>query len=102
MDDTRALVKGRNKEIAEMVRKVMKKLREEVEKNGFKLSVTENGKEGKSKMIVSCGIFEDELRQCSKEEGVTLADSVETRGVDLRTRVKKLGAKKKRGGRNAR
>ena len=31
----------------------------------------------------------------SKEEGVTLADSVETLGVDLRTRVKKLGAKEK-------
>ena len=59
------------------------------------MSVTENGKEGKSKMIASCGFLEDELRQCSKEEGVTLADSVETLGVDLRTRVKKLGAKEK-------
>ena len=45
-------------------------------------------------MIASCGFLEDELRQCSKE-GVTLADSVETLGVDLRTRVKKLGAKEK-------
>ena len=40
-------------------------------------------------MIASCGFLEDELRQCSKEEGVTMADSVE------RTRVKKLGAKDK-------
>ena len=39
-------------------------------------------------------MIEDELRQCSKE-GVTLADSVETLGVDLRTRVKRLGAKEK-------
>ena len=31
---------------------------------------------------------------CSKE-GVTLADTVETLGVDLRTKVKKLGAKEK-------
>ena len=31
----------------------------------------------------------------SKEEGVTLADSVGTLGVDLRTRVKRLGAKEK-------
>ena len=30
----------------------------------------------------------EELRQCSKEEGVTMADSVESLGVDLRTRVK--------------
>ena len=43
-------------------------------------------------MIASCGFLEDELRQCSKE-GVTLADSVETLGVDTRTRVEKLGAK---------
>ena len=27
-------------------------------------------------MIASCGFLEDELRQCSKEEGVTMADSV--------------------------
>ena len=57
------------------------------------MSVTENGKEGKSKMIASCGFLENELRQFSREEGVTLADSVETLGVDLRTRVKRLGAK---------
>ena len=46
-------------------------------------------------MIASCGFLEDELRQCSKEDGVTMADSVETLGVDLRTRVKRLGAKEK-------
>ena len=44
-------------------------------------------------MIASCRLLEDELLQCSKEEGVTIADSVETLEVDLRTRVKKLGAK---------
>ena len=40
-------------------------------------------------MIASCRFLEDELRHCSKE-GVTMADSVETLGVDLRTRVKNL------------
>ena len=55
----------------------MKKLREEVRKKGLKVSVTENGKEGKSKMIASCGSLEEDLRQFSEEEGVTLADSVE-------------------------
>ena len=45
-------------------------------------------------MIASCGFLENELSQCSKE-GVTLADSVETLGVNLRTRVKRLGAKEK-------
>ena len=37
----------------------------------------------------------DELRQVSREVGVTLADSVETLGVNLRTRVKGWEPKKK-------
>ena len=41
-----------------MAMKVMKKLKGEVEKKGFTLSVTENGKEGDSKMIASCGFLE--------------------------------------------
>ena len=61
----------------------------------MKLSITEKGKEGKSKMIASCGYLEEKLRECSTEEGVTMADSVETLGVDLRTIVKRLGAKEK-------
>ena len=89
MDDITALLIGKNKEVAEMAKKVMKKLQEEVEKKGLKLSVTENGKERKGKMFASCGFLEDELRQCSKEGGVTLADRVETLGVDLKTREKK-------------
>ena len=46
-------------------------------------------------MIALCGFLENELSQFSKEQGVTLADSVETLGVDSRTRVKRLGAKEK-------
>ena len=46
-------------------------------------------------MIASCGLLENELSQCSKEEGVILADSVETLGVDWGTRVKSFGAKEK-------
>ena len=67
MDDITALVKGRNQEVAEMSKKVMKKLKEEVEKKCLKLSFTENGREGKSKMIASCGFLEEELRQCLKK-----------------------------------
>ena len=78
-----------------MAKNVKKKLKEEVERKGLKLSVTENDEEGKSKMIVSCGFLEEELRQFSEEEGVTMADSVETLGVDLRNRVKRIGAKEK-------
>ena len=39
MDGITALVKGRNKDFAEMAKKVVKKLKEEGEKKGFKLSV---------------------------------------------------------------
>ena len=46
-------------------------------------------------MIASCGFLEKELSQVSKEKLVTLADSVETLGVDLRTRIKKFGGKEK-------
>ena len=45
-------------------------------------------------MIASCGFMEDELRQCSKE-GVTRANNVETLGVNLKTRVKRLRTKDK-------
>ena len=95
VDDITALLKGKNRDIVEMAKKVMKKLKEEVEKKGLKLSVTENGKEGQSKMSAPRGFLENELRQFSGEEGVALADSVETLGVDLRTRAKRLGAKEK-------
>ena len=57
----------KNKLVAEIAEKVMKKLKEEVEKKGLEWSVTENGKEGKNKMIVSCGFLKDEMLQCSKE-----------------------------------
>ena len=67
------LLRVKNKVVAEMAKKVMKELKEEVERKGFKLSVTEVGKEGKSKMIASCGFLENELRQFSREEGITMA-----------------------------
>ena len=46
-------------------------------------------------MIVSCGFLEDDLLQCSKEQGVTMADGVETLAVDMEVKVKKLGVKEK-------
>ena len=82
----RPSVKGKKKDVAEVVKHEMKKLKKKWRKKGLELSVTENGKEGKSKMIASCLFLENELSQISKEQGVTLADSVETLGVDLRER----------------
>ena len=43
-----------------------RKLKDEMEKKGLKLSITEKGEEGKNKMIASCGYLEDELRHCSE------------------------------------
>ena len=47
VDDNWAFGGGTSKEVPEMAKNVMKKLKEEVDKKGIKLSVTENGKEGK-------------------------------------------------------
>ena len=58
MDDITAFVKGVNREVAEAAKKVMKKLQEEINKKGLKMSIIDNGKEGKSKMIPSCGFLE--------------------------------------------
>ena len=99
VDDITAPVKGRNKEVAEMAKKVMTMLKEEVQKKGLKLPVTENGKEGKSKMIASCGFLEEDLRQFSKEEGRQRGNS----GRRLENKSEKAGSKrKKQGGRRAR
>ena len=95
LDDITALLVVKNKEVANMAKKVMKKFKEEVEKKGLNMSVTENGTEGKSKIIASCRFLEDELRHCSKGKGVTMADTVKTFGVDLRIRVKRFGVKEK-------
>ena len=46
-------------------------------------------------MIASCGFLEKELRQFSREEGVTVADSVKTLHVGLSTRVKTVGRERK-------
>ena len=67
MTDVTALLMRKNKVVADMAKTFMKRPRKEVEKKGLKLSVTENGKEGQSKMIASCGFLEEKLRQCSKK-----------------------------------
>ena len=50
------LFRRENKVVVELANKVMKKF-QKVERKGLKLSVTEDGKEGKSKMIASCGFW---------------------------------------------
>ena len=71
VDDITVLLREKNEVVAEMAKKVMKKLKEEFEKKGLKLSVTENGKEEKSKMIASCG-FLDSYHRVQKKANLTL------------------------------
>ena len=75
--------------------KVLKKLKRDAEEKGFTLSITEGGKEGKSKVITSSRYQEKKFQECSKKGGVAMATSVETPGADLTTRTKQLGAKEK-------
>ena len=46
----------------------MKKFKKEVEKQGLKLSVTENGKEGKSEMVASCGSWRMSCVNAARKE----------------------------------
>ena len=89
----RCHMEGRNKVLVGMAEKVLKSIKRQVEKMGFKLSNTEGRKEGKRKVIASCGYLEEIFKECSKKAGVELATSVETLGVELRTRTRQLGAK---------
>ena len=73
-----------------MAKKVMRKLKEEVEEKTYNC----RSNEGQSKMIASCDYLENCVNVVRRNE-VVLADSVETLGVDLRTKVKRLGAKEK-------
>ena len=79
----------------DLAEKVLKKLKRDVEEKGLTLSITEGGKEGKSKVITSCRHLEERFQECTKKGGVAMATSVETPGVDLTTRTKQLGSKEK-------
>ena len=46
-------------------------------------------------MSSSCRYLEEKEREFSKQEGLTMAEIVETLGVDLKTQTKQLGAKEK-------
>ena len=63
-----------------MAKKVMKKVKKEVERKGLKLSVTENGKEGEGVVVASWGFLETEL--ALMQQGRKSDNGVETLGVD--------------------
>ena len=66
VDDITALVKGRNREVAEKAKKGDEQGERRSGETRSQLSVTENGNEGKNKMIASCGFLENELSQFKK------------------------------------
>ena len=80
--DITAPLMARNREVADLAAKEKKSRKKASNGQSRKM-----GRKEREKMIASCGFLLDELRQRSKEEGATLADSVETLGVDLRRRV---------------
>ena len=50
-----------------------------VEEMGLKLSITDGGKEGKSKVITSCGNMEEKFRECSKKKEMRISPLKERR-----------------------
>ena len=83
VDDITALLRGKNKEVAEMAKNVIKKLKDEVEKKGSNCQSLRRERKERARWFVRARFLKEELRQCSKE-GVTLADSDETLGMDSR------------------
>ena len=92
--DILVCLERRNKEL-QVADIVVNALTGDAEEKGLKLSVTEGGKDVKSWVLASCRYVKEKFQECSKREGVGLADSVEIPGADLRKRTKKLGAKEK-------
>ena len=54
VDDIKAFLEGRDKELPGIGEKVLRAMRMEVEEKGLELSITEGGEEGQSKVIASC------------------------------------------------
>ena len=93
-DDTNSLV-GRNKELPKVAERIFQNVQEVVEAKGSVMPITAEGKGEKSRVIVSCKHLEGNYKEHIEKEGVRLADSAETLGVDQRTRTVKLGAQEK-------
>ena len=68
VDEIIPVMAGRNKELLGIADNVLRALGTELEEKGLKLSMTEGGKEGKTKVVASC----------SKKIGAGLANGAET------------------------
>ena len=78
VDDITAIMEGRNKELPCIADKILEVIRMEVEEKGLKLSITEGGKRGQSKVIARCSYLLLKFQECGKKEGVGLATGVDT------------------------
>ena len=76
-------------------------MRKEIEEKCLELSITEGGKEVRSRVIASWSELEEKCQECSKREEVGLATSVETSGVDWGRERSCWEQKRKREGRSA-
>ena len=72
------------------------KLKDEIPKTKWKLSLKGGGKEGKSKLIASNKYFESKLLELCKDEGIGIADSVGYLRIDIRKQTKRVGKTEKR------
>ena len=65
------------------------------------LSITEGSNEGKSQVIASCKYLKEKLWECSKREGVVMAESAETLrdgpGNTIQTAGSERGSEKENG-----
>ena len=93
-DFTISLV-GRNKDLPKVAERIFKNVQEVVEAKGSTMSITTQGKEETSRVIVSCKHLEGNCKEHNEKEGVRPAESAETLGVDLSTGTVKLGAREK-------
>ena len=64
-------------------------LRMRVGKTKLKLSLTEEGREGKSKVIASSKFLESKLWMLCKDEGIEISDFLEYLGMDIRNQTKR-------------
>ena len=79
-----------NQEVLRAVPEVVGKLRDEIRKTKLKLSLTEDGKEGKSKIIASNNNLELKPLELCNDEGIGMSDSVDNDNDNDNDTLKKV------------
>ena len=87
LDDIKLYLWRVNQEVPRAVPKVVGKLKDEIRETKLQLSLTEEGKEGKSKLIASNMYLKLKLLEWCKDEGIGTFDSVEYLGQESDEKV---------------